>query len=228
MVRRKWTVLLLEEFFPSNANLLGLNVNGGESVKVRVRKPGNRTRFYEYESILHTLLHELVHIEIGPHDASFYRLLDELLMEATKSSDPGAAGKHASETGAFLAAGEGVRLGDWSSRSVPRREAASAAAAAAVRRAQKQSIMGSGVVGGGSETVHLVCDPREMACAAAERRRKDDIWCRHGSEVAADGAVPVQRRESEPVEVIELDSSLDIDAHVDSERSMKTEVIVLD
>lgn len=34
-----------------------------------------------YESILGTMLHELAHIVRGPHDAVFYKLLDELKAE---------------------------------------------------------------------------------------------------------------------------------------------------
>ena len=33
---------------------------------------------YRYESILHTLLHELVHNTHGNHSVAFYRLLDEI------------------------------------------------------------------------------------------------------------------------------------------------------
>lgn len=34
--------------------------------------------FYPYEHLLHTMLHELTHMEISPHSASFYKMLDEL------------------------------------------------------------------------------------------------------------------------------------------------------
>ena len=37
--------------------------------------------FIDFESVLGTLLHELVHIAYGPHDAQFYKLLDELQNE---------------------------------------------------------------------------------------------------------------------------------------------------
>ena len=33
---------------------------------------------HRYNDVLGTVLHELVHIEIGPHNAKFYKMLDEL------------------------------------------------------------------------------------------------------------------------------------------------------
>lgn len=47
---------------PGNA---GLNVNRGARIKVRLRQPGDKGSFLPYNSILGTLLHELVHNEIG-------------------------------------------------------------------------------------------------------------------------------------------------------------------
>ncbi|CAN0574965.1 unnamed protein product, partial [Ectocarpus sp. 12 AP-2014] len=40
--------------------------------------------FYPYEFILGTMLHELVHNQIGPHSAKFYRMLDQLNDECDK------------------------------------------------------------------------------------------------------------------------------------------------
>lgn len=63
---------------PRDPNLLGLNVGGGQKIMVRLRRSGRESEFYPYESILGTLLHELTHNECGPHDAKFYKLLDEI------------------------------------------------------------------------------------------------------------------------------------------------------
>jgi DNA-dependent metalloprotease WSS1 len=209
MVRRRWTVPLLEEFFPLNANLLGLNVNSGEKIRIRLRMPRDKLCFYDYDSVLHTLLHELVHIEIGPHDAPFYSMLDELVLEASKLHDPGSSGRVAAGPNAFAVAGTGTRLGDWSSKTVPRRDAAAAAAEAAQRRFQKQRIMGTGVLGGETKNIHLVCDPREMALAAAERRRKDDVWCQRASSVPEEAGRRVQNNNALPVEIIDLETTGD-------------------
>lgn len=40
--------------------------------------------FYPYENLLGTTLHELVHMEIGPHSAKFYKMLDQLTDECDK------------------------------------------------------------------------------------------------------------------------------------------------
>ncbi|CAI5465953.1 unnamed protein product [Closterium sp. Yama58-4] len=78
MARRKWKVPLLSEFSPSNARLLGLNINRGREIRIRLRPAGKPDSFFPYEHVLGTMLHELTHIERGPHDAKFYKLLDEL------------------------------------------------------------------------------------------------------------------------------------------------------
>ena len=63
---------------PKNARLLGLNVNRGAEVKLRLRRDGRDHDFIPYEEVLDTMLHELAHIVRGPHDAQFYKLWDEL------------------------------------------------------------------------------------------------------------------------------------------------------
>ena len=39
---------------------------------------GGRALLLPFESLLGTMLHELAHMEVGPHNADFYRLLGEL------------------------------------------------------------------------------------------------------------------------------------------------------
>jgi hypothetical protein len=53
-------------------------VGGGVEVKLRLRRAGRDYDFIPYEEVLDTMLHELCHIERGPHDAQFYKLWDEL------------------------------------------------------------------------------------------------------------------------------------------------------
>ena len=74
MRKRGFKVLKLVEFKPKNDSLHGLNVNRGQKVCVRVRS--NAGHFLPYEHVLGTLLHELVHIEISAHSASFYDQLE--------------------------------------------------------------------------------------------------------------------------------------------------------
>lgn len=81
MRARGWKVPILKELFDKNTRLLGLNHNRGEMISVRVRKTRRGSNFYQYEDILGTLLHELCHIEIGPHNKKFYALYDQLEQE---------------------------------------------------------------------------------------------------------------------------------------------------
>lgn len=57
---------------------MGVNIGGGQEIKLRIRRPNNEWDFFPYEQILDTMLHELCHIVHGPHNADFYSLLDEL------------------------------------------------------------------------------------------------------------------------------------------------------
>jgi hypothetical protein len=85
MKQRKWRVLLLCEFYPKNKSLLGLNVNHGFRIMIRLRSPDNNNNFLPYESLLGTLLHELTHIEISAHSFEFYQMVDELTVQVQKN-----------------------------------------------------------------------------------------------------------------------------------------------
>lgn len=52
MVKYKWRVELLAEFFPSNPGLLGMNCNRGEKILLRLRHANSPGAFLEMESIL--------------------------------------------------------------------------------------------------------------------------------------------------------------------------------
>lgn len=69
---------LLCEMYPKNGNLLGLNVNAGQKICLRLRSHSNPDWFLEIREILGTMLHELTHNGFGAHDDKFYRFLDEL------------------------------------------------------------------------------------------------------------------------------------------------------
>lgn len=60
----------------------GLNINGGggrtSEIKIRLRPHNSEGSFFPYEDLLGTMLHELVHNVQGPHNAVFYKLLDEI------------------------------------------------------------------------------------------------------------------------------------------------------
>jgi hypothetical protein len=62
----KWRVPLLSEMFPRNPSLLGLNINGGQEIRLRLRPArGGGAAFYGEHHILMTMLHELTHIVHG-------------------------------------------------------------------------------------------------------------------------------------------------------------------
>jgi hypothetical protein len=62
-------LLQLSEFSPRNPGLLGLNVNRGAEVKIRLRPAHDDNSFYDWNHILGTMLHEVRHALISccPH-----------------------------------------------------------------------------------------------------------------------------------------------------------------
>lgn len=81
MRKRSWHVHTLTEFLPEDPRLLGLNINHGHKICIRLRFSHNPATFLPIEQCVDTMLHELSHIVFGPHDASFHALWDELRSE---------------------------------------------------------------------------------------------------------------------------------------------------
>lgn len=69
---------VLCEMYPKNPNLLGLNVNRGSKILIRLRYASNSRLFYSIGDIVGTFLHELTHNIYGPHNDKFYKFLDGL------------------------------------------------------------------------------------------------------------------------------------------------------
>ncbi|XP_052481983.1 DNA-dependent metalloprotease WSS1 [Gossypium raimondii] len=181
MRKHKWRVKLLSEFCPNNPALLGLNVGAGIHVKLRLRRPNRDWDFYPFDQVLDTMLHELCHNAHGPHNASFYKLWDELRKECEELMSKGITGT-----------GEGFdlpgrRLGGFS-RQPPLSSLRQTALAAAENRARLGSLLPSGPKRlGGDSTIRDALSPIQAAAMAAERRFQDDIWCgSHCSEIAGD------------------------------------------
>lgn len=174
MRRRQWKVGVLLEFYPKSDCLLGLNVNHGQQVKVRLRPPGSESDFYPYEHILGTLLHELTHIEVSPHNAAFYKLLDEITQECEDDIAKGISG-----TGVGFDANSMGRLGGrvYDHNPDPAR-LRQVMAEAASKRWQQNALMPSGGTRlGGNTSVSRHLSPAQAAAQAAERRQRDDLWC---------------------------------------------------
>lgn len=72
MKKHKLKVRTLAEFYPTDRTLLGLNVNGGLKIMLRLRSPSDHSVFLNEDAIMETLIHELVHNTIGPHNEKFY------------------------------------------------------------------------------------------------------------------------------------------------------------
>ncbi|CEM15494.1 unnamed protein product [Vitrella brassicaformis CCMP3155] len=79
----QWTVGVLCEMPPEGkvgedpVCILGLNEGRGQKIHLRLRTDDLKG-FRKYEVILNTLLHELTHNRIGPHNRDFYNLMSEL------------------------------------------------------------------------------------------------------------------------------------------------------
>ncbi|KAK7305234.1 hypothetical protein VNO77_43136 [Canavalia gladiata] len=171
MSKHKWRVKVLSEFCPNNPALLGLNVGAGIHVKLRLRRPNRDWDFYSFDKVLDTMLHELCHNAHGPHNASFYKLWDELRKECEELMTKGVTGT-----------GEGFdlpgrRLGGYS-RQPPLSSLRKTALTAAEKRAQLGSLLPSGPKRlGGDSVIMEALSPVQAAAMAAERRLQDDLWC---------------------------------------------------
>lgn len=171
MRKRKWKVKILYEFCPSNPALLGLNVDGGAEVKLRLRRQNNEWDFFPYEQILDTMLHELCHNEFGPHNPDFYNLLEEIRKECEELMAKGITGSG----GGFDLPGR--RLGGFS-RQPPLSSLRQKALSAAENRVQRGTLLPSGPKRvGGDSSMRAALSPIQAAAMAAERRLHDDLWC---------------------------------------------------
>ncbi|KAG9456006.1 hypothetical protein H6P81_000514 [Aristolochia fimbriata] len=178
MRKHKWRVKLLSEFCPANPSLLGLNVGGGIQIKLRLRRPNRDWDFIPYEQVLDTMLHELCHNEHGPHNASFYKLWDEIRKECEELISKGVTG-----TGQGFDA-PGKRLGGFSFHPPPSLQ--QAALSAAEKRQRVGTLLPSGPKRlGGDSDIMVALSPIQAAAMAAERRLHDDLWCASGSSEAS-------------------------------------------
>ncbi|KAL0951762.1 hypothetical protein HGRIS_008434 [Hohenbuehelia grisea] len=157
MRKHGWVLPVLAEFFPDNPSLVGLNVNGGQKILLRLRPPHAPDTFYDLEQVVQVMLHELTHNVHGPHDEKFYKYLSGLEEEYDALKRSGYAGE-----GFFS---DGKRLGTNVSHNVPIHLARSKALDAAEKRRKVGQLMGSGGRLGGSTASGL--SPRELAARAS-------------------------------------------------------------
>jgi hypothetical protein len=159
LLRRKWVVHSLEEFYPNNPALLGLNVNRGRSIKIRCRTPRNRKVLFPDNEIMGTILHELAHITHGDHSAAFQKLWDELWEELK--------GYKRGDISFFN--GCGCKLNTTKRNPDTIYEARTLAVKSANKRAKYQKMrVGSGSKLGGTQSKEK--DPKKLAALAALSR----------------------------------------------------------
>lgn len=171
MRTRNWYVGTLTEFYPSETSLLGLNINRGQEIRLRLRYPGDANQFLPFEQVVDTMLHELSHIVHGPHDKNFHALWDQLRDEHEALLRKGYTGE------GFL--GRGNKLGG--SDRIPMHEARRKARAAAEKR--RTLTAGSGQrLGGSTPLPRNAQEARDRIIAAIERRKIIERGCGVGTD----------------------------------------------
>ncbi|WVW84480.1 hypothetical protein I302_106514 [Kwoniella bestiolae CBS 10118] len=192
MKKRGWKVGTLAEFLPSNPSLLGLNTNAGQRINLRLRPPGSENTFYEYDQLVLVMLHELTHNVHGPHDAKFYKLLEELEEEYYELKRKGYSGE------GFH--GQGNHL---SGQRVPEHIGRLKGLEAAQKRMDVQKVIGRGEVLGGSRAGGR--SMKELIVEAAERRLRDDKSCAVGHGLEAENESKKAQKESVGVDAVDLE-----------------------
>ncbi|TFY65780.1 hypothetical protein EVG20_g5306 [Dentipellis fragilis] len=194
MRKHGWKLPVLAEFFPESPNLLGMNVNGGQKILLRLRPAGAPDTFYPEEDLMGTMLHELTHNVHGPHDDKFYKFLAELEEEYEALQRSGYAGE------GFHS--KGNRLGQNVSHDLPPHLARQRALEAAEKRRKIGAVLGSGGRLGGGSLARSGLSPRQLAALAAERRANDEKAC--GSGDAAEREAKKAAEDSIQDDVIDL------------------------
>ncbi|KAF7302562.1 WLM domain-containing protein [Mycena chlorophos] len=205
MRKHGWVLPVLSEFFPQQSNLLGLNVNGGQKILLRLRPAHAPDTFMDEDDVVQTMLHELTHNVHGPHDEKFYKFLAGLQDEYDALQRSGYAGE------GFYS--KGNRLGTNVSHDLPPHLARAKAIEAAEKRRQMAQVLGGGggrrLGSGRLDTANL--SPRELAARAAERRARDEKECGHGSAELAQREADKAAAESVKHDVIDLTLDSDDD-----------------
>ncbi|EGP88250.1 uncharacterized protein MYCGRDRAFT_40912 [Zymoseptoria tritici IPO323] len=170
MQKHHWHVQVLAEFLPKEQSLLGLNINKGYKICIRLRYHHNPGLFLPIEEVTDTMLHELSHNVWGPHDSNFHKLWDELRDEHETLLRKGYTGE------GFLS--EGHRLGGSNNhRAPPPHELRRLARVnAEKRRAQAGLASGSGQRLGGNP-IHRGANVRNVIARQAIRRTTIDQGC---------------------------------------------------
>ncbi|KAK0554197.1 hypothetical protein OC846_002208 [Tilletia horrida] len=189
MVRHGWKLPVLAEFFPHNQRLLGININSGQKICLRLRSPHNPEQIWDEHEVMGTMLHELTHNVRGPHDKIFYDFLDKLKSEYDTIRRSGWSGE------GFLVPGR--TLGRGMGQHVPRGMHTAVAAAMAEER-RRRALLGldsgpqrlGGNAGGRSLANGKSIQQNAAEAAAARRAQQDNAHCPNAS---ATGSAQVEK-----------------------------------
>lgn len=179
MRQRAWRVGALCEFYPRQSNLLGLNVNSGQKICLRLRYPSDQKQFLPFEQVVDTMLHELCHIAHGPHHREFHALWNQLRDEHEELVIKGYTGE------GFLS--QGKRLGGTR---MPIDEARRQARAAAEQRRILSKNSGKRL---GGAPVLRGTDIRKLRADAAQRRLEVTNGCASGTDRSTELAEEASR-----------------------------------
>lgn len=162
------------EMYPKNPNLLGLNVNRGQKILIRLRYHSNDKLFYPLGDIIGTMLHELTHNLYGPHDAKFYKFLDGLKKDF-ENIQYGTLAK------SNYVCEEQTLGGAYNPRGgyISVREKRIAALSAHKFKSESRKL-GTSAASNRMNKAKMPSDPaalRKLILEATERRLKDSKWC---------------------------------------------------
>ncbi len=187
-------------------NVLGYNLTSGNRHRIHLRlrpptkdKHHSSSSFYPYEDIAGTMCHELAHCEISPHNAKFYKLMDEIMEQYELSLVNGGfvmdkAGFPMNSSQAYALGTSGVGgVSSGTASSYHKGDAAGKAAQLRWEQRKKFGLGGTYILGcnegrGASGTKNNISSslknlpPKEAARIAAERRieerrRNDSKYC---------------------------------------------------
>ncbi|QPG73140.1 hypothetical protein FOA43_000446 [Brettanomyces nanus] len=200
---------VLCEMFPKNGQLLGLNVNSGSKICIRLRPPHNKNWFLPMNELVGTMLHELAHNQCGPHNDKFYEILDKL---KNKYYEIQAKGSYQA-TGYLM---ENNRLGRASLLG-----SSSTVREARLKKLGKPKYVSKVTKLGTLRTTKNSSKPiRQLILEATERRVKDNKTC--PSQMNQDDINQVVPRDEE-LNVVELDEEDD-----DEKKDGNPDLIIID
>jgi DNA-dependent metalloprotease WSS1 len=139
---------------------------------IRLREHHNNNVFLPWESLLGTLVHELVHIEISSHSYEFYKLVDELSDQVQDDM----LGRSSSSSSYIFSESGGHRLGG---NSMPGNSSLRELSLSAASKRQRLNDLcpSTGQRLGGSSYDTKIMSRQELMARAAERRLRDNQAC---------------------------------------------------